>query len=124
MSSRQLSVVLVAVAALLDAIGRQGLATTALVFSVPVAAVVALLAFGDALERPGVFVRAHAALSAAALALLIVATVVRTPLAPAGDVPAPASAALVGCLGVLAVQALLSGLGAVRSVRPLTAARR
>jgi hypothetical protein len=123
-SSRQLSVLLVAVAALLDAMGRHGLATTALVFSVPVAAVVALLAFGDALARPTFFVRAHAVLSAAALALLIVATVVRTPLAPPGDVPPPASAALVACLGVLALQALLTGLGAVRGVRPLTAARR
>jgi hypothetical protein len=123
-SARQLSVLLVAVAALLDTVGYRGLATTALVLSVPVAAVAALLAFGDALERQVLLVRFHATLSAAALALLLVATAVRAPLAPPGDVPAVASSALVGCLGVLALQALLSGLGVFRGVRPLTVARR
>ena len=114
--ARTLAILLTLAAALADVAGAHGLAVTALVLAVPAAALTAMLALGDLLASPDAspVTRLQAVLSGAAVGCLLLAAAVRVPLAPGGDPPAIGASALVACLAVFALQALVAGLGALR----------
>src|SRR6187455_1785953 len=102
MTCRLASVVLVAGAALADAAGQHGAAYYALVAAVPLAALAALLAFGDVLDgsADGALDRRLAWLSAVAAPLVLLGAAARAPLVEGAAPPRLGVAALVGCLAV------------------------
>lgn len=112
MTMRALTVGLVLLAALADSAGAHSLGYYALVGAVPVAAVAALLAFGDVLDGTAATTidRGQAVLAGLALPFLLVATAVRAPLLAGGEVPTLGVTAMAISLTLLATQALLAGL--------------
>lgn len=110
MSTRVLTVVTVLAAALADSAGAHQLAYYALVAAVPLGAVAGLTALGAILDGSASepVDRALALLSALALPFLLLATAVRAPLVATGPPPAIGVSAVVGCLAVFALQALLA----------------
>ena len=109
------------VASVLDAQGAHGLARDALLAAVPFAAVAALVAFGEALERraDGV-VALQALLWALVTALLVVSCAARAPVAATGTLPPLGRSALIGCVAVLALKACVAAAPYVRrlALRP------
>ena len=69
------------------------------------AAVAALEAFGESLEGAGS--RLHAFLWAVVLALTVTGAAVRAPVLAQGTVPAVGRSAVVGCLAIFCVQAVV-----------------
>jgi hypothetical protein len=80
-----------------------------LLAAVPAAAVAALDAFGELLDDTGSYL--HALLWAVVLGLTVAGAAVRAPAITEGTVPTLARSALVACLGIFCVQALV-GLAA------------
>ena len=121
MGRRLLPGVLAIVASVLDAQGAHGLARDALLAAVPFAAVAALVAFGEALERrtDGV-VALQALLWAIVTALLVVSCAARAPVAATGTLPPLGRSALIGCVAVLALKACVAAAPYVRrlALRP------
>lgn len=97
---------LVVAAAAADGAGAHGLAFYALLLAVPAAAVAALDAFGHVLD--GGRDHLHALLWTVVLALVVVGAAVRAPAVTEGAVPALARSALLACLAVFCVQAMVA----------------
>jgi uncharacterized membrane protein YoaK (UPF0700 family) len=112
MTRRAVPVVLVIAAAAADGAGVHGLAFYALLFAVPAAAVAALDAFGRVLD--GEREHLHALLWTVVLALLVVGSAARAPAVAEGVVPAAARSALLGCLLVFCVQAVVAATEELR----------
>ncbi len=112
MALRGLPVALVLVAAVADGAGAHGLAFYALLAAVPAGAAAALDAFGDALAQEGS--RLHAALWGVVLALTVTAAAVRAPALAEGTVPALGRSAVVACLAIFCVQALIGLVAELR----------
>lgn len=110
MSLRLVTVALVLAAVGADASGEHALAYYTLVASVPAAAVAALAALGAILDHSAAEPadRASATLSALLLPFLLLATAIRAPLVVEGPPPAVAVGAVVCCLGILALQGLVT----------------
>jgi hypothetical protein len=106
MARRAIPVGLVVVAAAADGAAAHTLAFYALLLAVPAAAVAALEAFGHVLDGAGDHL--HALLWALVLALVVVGAAVRAPAVTEGAVPAVAHSALLGCLAVFCVQAMVA----------------
>lgn len=119
MTMRLASVLLIVGAALADAAGRHSFAYYALVVAVPLVALAALSALGDVLDGSAAepHDRVMAALTALALPLVLLGAAVRAPLIADGPPPAIGVTAVVACLAVFAVQALLAATTAVPSER-------
>jgi hypothetical protein len=105
MARRGVPVALVLTAAAADGLGAHGLAFYALLAAVPAAAVAALDAFGDSLAEAGNGL--HALLWAIVLALTVTGAAVRAPLLAQGTVPALGRSAVVACLAIFCLQAVL-----------------
>ena len=115
MTMRLASILLVVGAALADAAGSHSLAYYSLVVAVPLVALAALSALGDVLDGTAAepHDRGMAALTALALPLVLLGAAVRAPLIAEGPPPAIGVTAVVACLAVFAVQALLAATSAV-----------
>ena len=116
-----------AVAALgADAAGAHELAYYLLVCAVPVAALAALAALGAILDGSAAEPadRGLAALSALALPFLLLAASTRAPLVAEAAPPAISVTALVCCLGVFALQALLVAAAVLERLRAAPPAAR
>jgi hypothetical protein len=113
--TRLATVALVLGAALADTAGAHSVAYYALVAAVPLGAVAALLALGAVLDGSAAepLDRALAALSAVALAFLVLGTAVRAPLLADGPPPAIGVTCVIACLALFALQALLAVTAAV-----------
>jgi hypothetical protein len=112
MTRRALPVGLVIAAAAADGAGVHGLAFYALLLAVPAAAVAALEAFGRVLD--GENDHLHALLWTVVLALLVVGSAARAPAIAEGVVPAAARSALLACLAVFCVQAVVAATQELR----------
>jgi hypothetical protein len=110
MTTRLATISLVLAAALLDASGAHALAYYALVGAVPVGALAALTALGAILDGTAAapLDRGLAVLSAIALPFLLLGTAVRAPQLDVGPPPVVGVTAVVACLGIFALQALLA----------------
>ena len=119
MSLRLVTVALVLGAVGADANGEHSLAYYALVAAVPAAAVAALAALGAILDGSAAEPahRASAALSALLLPFLLLASAVRAPLVEEGAPPTVGVAAVVCCLGILALQGLVAAAAIVERAR-------
>jgi len=113
MARRAIPVALVVAAAAADGAGVHGLAFYALLAAVPAAAVAALDAFGRVLD--GANEQLHALLWTMVLALVVVGAAVRAPAVTEGAVPALARSALVACLAVFCVQAVVAATEELRA---------
>jgi hypothetical protein len=113
MARRAIPVGLVVVAAAADGGGAHTLAFYALLLAVPAAAVAVLEAFGHVLDGAGDHL--HALLWALVLALVVVGAAVRAPAVTEGAVPPLARSALLACLVVFCVQAVLAATTELRS---------
>jgi hypothetical protein len=109
---RALAVGLLVMVAAADGAGAHGVAFYALLLAVPAAAVVALEAFGNVLDGSGD--RLHAVLWTVVLALVVCGAAVRAPLVTEGAVPGFARSALVACLAIVCVQAVLGLVAEIR----------
>lgn len=117
---------LVAAAAVADASSEPALALYALLLAIPALALAALAAFGELLEgEPPASGQLQALLWALALLLVVLGAAVRAPAVRDGALPPLAVSALVACLGVLALEAVVgAGRAAVeRPARPRRPAR-
>src|SRR3954469_2034772 len=112
MARRWTPVAFVLAAAAADGAGAHGVAFYALLAAVPAAAAAALEAFGESLEDAGT--RLHALLWGVVLALTVVGAAVRAPRLAEGTVPAIGRSAVVACLAIFCVQAVV---GLVRELR-------
>jgi hypothetical protein len=106
MARRVIPVGLVVAAAAADGAGAHELAFYALLLAVPAAAVVALDTFGELLD--GARDHLHALLWTVVLGLIVVGAAVRAPAVTEGAVPALARSALLACLVIFCVQAIVS----------------
>ncbi len=106
MTRRAIPIGLVVAAAAADGAGAHELAFYALLLAVPAAAVVALDLFGELLD--GAPDHLHALLWTVVLALIVVGAAVRAPAVTQGVVPTPARTALLACLAIFCVQAVVS----------------
>jgi hypothetical protein len=113
MARRVLPVLLVLAAAAADGAGFHGLAFYALLLAVPAVAVAALEAFGRVLD--GADEHLHALLWALVLALVVVGSAVRAPAVTEGAVPALARSALLACLAIFCVQAVVAATQELRA---------
>ncbi len=113
MARRAIPVGLVIAAAAADGAGAHGLAFYALLLAVPTAAVAALDAFGHVLD--GARDHLHALLWTIVLALLVVGAAVRAPDVTQGSVPALARSALLACLAVFCIQAVVAAAAELRT---------
>jgi len=103
---RALPALLALLAAVADSTGAHTLGFYALLGAVPFASVAALVAFGDSLDaRDDAVSSLQALLWGLAVVLLVLACAVRS---QSLGVPPVASSALVACLGVFAIKAVLS----------------
>jgi hypothetical protein len=112
MARRAPSVVLVVAAAAADGAGAREVALYALLLAVPATAVAALDAFGHVLD--GAPDHLNAALWAVALALVVAGAAVRAPAVVQDEVPALAHSALLACLAIFCLQAVLGLLSELR----------
>ena len=103
---------LVIAAAAADGAGIHGLAFSALLLAVPAAAVAALEAFGHVLD--GKNEHLHALLWTIVLALVVVGSAARAPAVTEGAVPTAARSALLACLAVFCVQAVVAAAAELR----------
>ncbi len=113
---------LVVIAAFADASGSPHLAFYAFLALVPVAAVTALGAYGDLLERPGsaeedAARRLQAALWAGLVALAVAGAAARAPVLDDGVIPPLATTALIAALVVLCVEGVLELVALARRPR-------
>jgi hypothetical protein len=119
---RVLPALLAIAAAVADRHGAHGLAFDALLGAVPFAAVAAIVAFGEHLERrDDPLVALQSLLWGFALALLVLSCAARSPATSTHTLPPLGWSALVACLGVFALKAFLAGVPWVRRlalVRP------
>ena len=106
MARRALPVGLVVAAAAADGAGFHGIAFYFVLATVPAAAVAALDALGELLDETGSHL--HALLWAVVLALTVAGAAVRAPAIAQGTVPAVARSALVACLAIFCVQAIVA----------------
>jgi hypothetical protein len=106
MVRRAIPIGLVIAAAAADGAGAHGVAFYALLLAVPAAAVAALDAFGHVLD--GTADHVYAALWTVVLALVVVGAAVRAPAVVEGAVPAVARSALLACLAIFCVQAVVA----------------
>ena len=113
MARRAIPVGLVVAAAAADGAGFHELAFYALLAAVPAAAVAALDAFGRVLD--GANEHLHALLWTIVLALVVVGAAVRAPAVTEGAVPTLARSALLACLAVFCVQAVVAATEELRS---------
>jgi uncharacterized membrane protein len=104
---------LVIAAAGADGAGLHGLAFYALLLAVPAAAVAALEAFGRVLD--GANEHLHALLWTIVLGLVLVGSAARAPAVAEDAVPAAARSALLACLAVFCVQAVVAATEELRS---------
>jgi len=113
---------LVSIAPLADLAGAHGLAFWALVAALPAACVCALGSFGAFLDGRGDAVASlQALLWIPALVLLLTAAAARGPMLATGAVPRLGVTALVACLAVLALKAVVFACGELLAPRPVTA---
>ncbi len=119
MSLRLATVALVIAAVVADANGAHSLAYYALVAAIPAAAVAALAALGSILDGTAAEPadRASACLAALLLPFLLLATAVRAPLLVDGPPPSVSVAAVVCCLGILALQGIVAAAAIVERTR-------
>jgi uncharacterized membrane protein len=118
---RALPVLLVLAAAVSDSLARPGWAFYALLTAVPFAAVAALGAFGELLDRSG---RAHenplgviqTLLWTVALGLIVSATSARAGVLDGAPASTFADPALLACVATLAVESLVAALGHARAL--------
>jgi hypothetical protein len=113
MARRSVPVGLVIAAAAADGGGAHRLAFYALLLAVPAAAAEALEAFGHVLD--GARDHLHALLWTIVLALVVVGAAARAPGVTEGAVPALARSALVGCLAIFCVQAVVAAAAELRA---------
>lgn len=106
MSRRAIPIGLVFAAAAADGAGAHELAFYALLLAVPAAAIVALDCFGALLD--GAHDHLHALLWTIVLALIVAGAAVRAPAVTEGAVPGPARSALLACLAIFCIQAVVS----------------
>ncbi len=107
---RALPALLAVCAAVADARGAHGLAFDALLAAVPVAAVLALVCFGEYLEqRSGPLAGFQSLLWGLALAFLVLSCAARSPAAETQTLPTLGASALVACLVVFGLKAVLAG---------------
>jgi hypothetical protein len=106
MARRAIPVGLVVAAAAADGAGAHELAFYALLLAVPAAAVAALDTFGELLD--GTRDHLYALLWTVVLGLIVVGAAARAPAATGGAVPALARSALLACLAIFCVQAIVS----------------
>jgi hypothetical protein len=112
MTRRAVPVGLVIAAAAADGAGVHELAFYALLLAVPAAAVAALEAFGHVLD--GAEEHLHALLWTVVLALVVVGAAVRAPAIAQGAVPGLARSALLACLAIFCVQAVVAAAAELR----------
>ena len=112
MARRAVPVGLVIAAAAADGAGFHGLAFYALLLAVPAAAVAALEAFGRVLD--GADEHLHPLLWTVVLVLVVVGAAVRAPAVAEGVVPVAARSALLACLAVFCVQAVVAATEELR----------
>lgn len=112
MARRAIPVGLVIAAAAADGVGAHRLAFYALLLAVPAAAAAALEAFGHVLD--GKNEHLHALLWTIVLALVVVGSAARAPAVAEGVVPAAARSALLACLAVFCVQAVVAAAAEFR----------
>ena len=120
MGRRALPALLVLAAALADARGAHGLAFDALLAAVPFTAVAGLVAFGTYLERRADSVGGlQALLWVLALCLVVLSCAVRSPATEAGVVPPLGASALMACLAVFVLKAVVAAAPYARlALRP------
>jgi hypothetical protein len=106
MARRAIPIGLVIAAAAADGAGAHGVAFYALLLAVPAAAAAALDAFGHVLD--GTADQFYAALWAVVLVLVVAGAAVRAPAVTEGAVPGLARSALLGCLAIFCVQAVVA----------------
>jgi hypothetical protein len=106
MARRGIPVGLVVAAAAADGAGAHGVAFYALLLAVPAAAAAALEAFGHVLDRATDHL--HALLWTVVLVLVVAGAAVRAPAVTEGAVPGLARSALVACLAIFCVQAVVA----------------
>lgn len=127
MARRAVPVGLLFVAALAESFGRHDLVFYALLAAVPFAAVAALSALGDVLDVPRPFEDDPVAalqmlLWAAAVGLIVLATSSRASVLEGDPVGALGRSALMMCIGVLALEAVLALVTHARQPRTVPAA--
>ncbi len=117
---RLLAVALVLAAALADGGGQYALAYYVLVAVVPVAALAALSGLGAMLDGSAAepLDRGVAVLSALALPMLLLAAAVRAPLVGDGAPPRLGATALVACLCLFGLQAVLAAAAVLSAGQP------
>jgi hypothetical protein len=119
---RALPAFLVLVAAFADGRGAHGLAFNALLGAVPFAAVSALVGFGEYLEqRDDAVAGLQALLWTLATGLLVLSCAARSPATETHALPPLGASALVGCLAVLAIKAVVAIAPQLRRVALHTA---
>jgi hypothetical protein len=119
---RALLASLVVVAPLADAAGAHGLAFWALAAAIPVACACGLASFGSFLDdRLDAVASLQALLWIPALLLLLTAAAARGPALATPSVPRLGVTALVACLAVLGLKALVFLCGQLLAPRPVTA---
>jgi hypothetical protein len=107
--------ILAVAAAFADARGSHGLAFDLLLAAIPFAAVAALITFGTYLEDRGNSVLGlQALLWTLALSLLVLSCAARSPATSTDTLPALGWSALVGCLAIFAIKALVAAAPFVR----------
>jgi hypothetical protein len=115
---RTLPALLAVLAAIADSAGAHTLGFYALLAAVPFASVAALVSFGDSLDARGDAVSSlQALLWGLAVFLLVLACAVRS---QSLGVPPLAGSALIACLGVFAIKAIVAAAPHVRrlALRP------
>jgi hypothetical protein len=118
MSMRLLAIALTGAAALADAGDHGSVALLLLLAAIPAAAIGALLALGDLLERDGGDGLGWLQLALTALAgvLVVASCALRGPLLPPGQAPALAVSVLVAALGLHAFQGALAAAAALHEL--------
>jgi hypothetical protein len=117
-----LPVALVAVAQVADLARMHGLARAALLVALPFAAVAALIAFGEFLEkRGGAIAGAQALCSWGIVAFLVLGCAVRS--SALHGVPPLASSALVATIGLFALKGILTAAPHARRLASLSPAK-
>lgn len=106
MTRRAIPIGLVIAAAAADGAGAHGVAFYALLLAVLAAAVAALDAFGQVLDETGDHL--YAALWTVVLVLVVAGAAVRAPAVTEGAVPGLAHSALLACLAIFCVQAVVA----------------
>ena len=121
MGRRALFTALFAAAPLADAAGLHGAAFWALVLALPVGAACALGSFGAFLDGGDAVVSLQALLWLPSLVLLLAAAATRGPAIATGAVPRLGVTAVVGCLALLVLKALLYAYANAARVLPVAA---